>query len=54
MFVSFSDSVIPALYAGKKRLFVERYILRTMEAERLQACMIEELFERDYTVFGEN
>ena len=41
-------------YAGKSRLFVERYILRTMEAERLKACMIEELFERDYTVFGEN
>ena len=38
-------------YAGKSRLFVERYILRTVEKEKLKACMIEELFERDYTVF---
>ena len=41
-------------YAGKSRLFVEKYILRAVEERKLKTCMMEELFERDYTVFAEN
>ena len=35
-------------YVGKRRSFVEKYILESVEADKLKANLIEELFERDY------
>ncbi len=37
-------------YAGKRRTFVEKYVLESLPAEKLKADLIEELFERDYTL----
>ena len=36
-------------YTGKGRLFVENYVFSSLEAGRLKADLIEELFEREYS-----
>lgn len=38
-------------YKGKRRAFIEKYLLDSIDSEALKACLIEELFERDYSVF---
>ncbi len=38
-------------YSGKSRAFVEKYVMKSVDAEKLKADLVEELFERDYTVF---
>lgn len=38
-------------YVGKSRAFVEDYILNKIDPEELKKLIIEELFERDYTIF---
>lgn len=38
-------------YVGKSRAFVEDYILKVIEPVELKKMIIEELFERDYTIF---
>ena len=38
-------------YKGKRRSFIEKYILDSIPPEKLKSDLIEELFERDYTVF---
>ena len=40
-------------YAGKSRAFVEEYVLNKIDTEELKRMIIEELFERDYTIFDE-
>lgn len=40
-------------YKGKRRAFIEKYLLDSIDSEALKACLIEELFERDYSVFEE-
>lgn len=41
-------------YAGKSRKFVEDYLIENVEAKLLKKQMIEELFERDYSVFSDD
>ena len=38
-------------YAGRARKSVERYVLESLEPSILKRELIEELFERDYTIF---
>lgn len=40
-------------YAGKSRAQVEKYILEAIGEEAMKNAVIEELFERDYSVFNE-
>ncbi len=40
-------------YAGKSRAFVEEYIMSKIDSEELKKLVIEELFERDYTIFDD-
>ena len=39
-------------YKGKRRSFIEKYIMESVDAGKLKKCLIEELFERDYSVFN--
>ncbi|MCR5501920.1 MAG: sce7726 family protein [Lachnospiraceae bacterium] len=41
-------------YAGKRRAFVEEYVLSSVPEEELKKQVLEALFERDYTIFEEN
>ena len=38
-------------YANKRRSYVETYIMETLGEEECKKQLIEELFERDYTIF---
>ena len=40
-------------YAGKRRDFVEEYILSSVPEEELKKQVLDVLFERDYTIFEE-
>ena len=40
-------------YKGKRRAFIEKYLLDSVDSEALKVCLIDELFERDYSVFEE-
>ena len=39
-------------YAGKSRALVEEYVMNTLEEEELKKLLINELFERDYSIFN--
>ena len=41
-------------YAGRKRAFVEEYVLTSVPEEELKKQILEILFERDYTIFDED
>ena len=38
-------------YAGRKRSFVEEYVLSSVPEEKLKKQVLDVLFERDYTIF---
>lgn len=38
-------------YAGRKRAFVEEYVINSVPEEELKKQILEILFERDYTIF---
>jgi len=38
-------------YAGKSRKYVEEYLLEHVDEDVLKKQMMEELFQRDYTIF---
>ncbi len=40
-------------YAGKSRAQVEKYIMETIGDDAMKKAVIEELFERDYSIFDE-
>ena len=40
-------------YAKKRRVQVEKYILESIGEEKMKKAVIEELFERDYSIFEE-
>ncbi|MBR4342016.1 MAG: sce7726 family protein [Lachnospiraceae bacterium] len=39
-------------YAGKSRAFVEEYVMSSLGVEELKKLLINELFERDYSIFN--
>ena len=39
-------------YAGKSRAFVEKYVMSSLGEEELRKSLINELFERDYSIFN--
>ena len=38
-------------YKGKRWAFIDKYLPDSIDSDALKACMIEELFEQDYSVF---
>ena len=38
-------------YPGKSRAYVKGYLLKSVDADRLKAQMIEVLYDRDYSIF---
>ena len=38
-------------YPAKSKAYVKKYLLESVEAERLKAQLVEVLFERDYSIF---
>ena len=40
-------------YSGRSRRFVHQYVLKSVREDQLKADLIDELYERDYTIFLE-
>ena len=41
-------------YADKSRAFVRKYLMDKVPADELKSCLIEELFERDYSLISKH